>query len=206
MTPEFQNWIQIAALCCLMGLVFGRAIVLKTQKTQVFVLDSQMSKTQLLNGIVFLICLFSWIFESFSYGLSLSYHVPLAVLDVIVINHAGFKFGGIVLLVLGVAIYAMSLYVFRDSWRVGIDRERPGKLVTTGIFKYSRNPIYISVDLVMLGTFLLQGRLIFLILFICIAVTLHIQILQEEKFLIQTYGDAFLSYRSKVARYFNMKL
>jgi len=137
--------------------------------------------------------------------LSLNYHVPLAVLDKIIINHAGFKFAGSALLVSGVVIYAMALYSFRDSWRVGIDRERPGNLITTGIFRYSRNPIYISFDLVVLGTFLLQGRFVFLILFFCIAISLHIQILQEEKFLIQAYGDAFLSYRSKVARYFNIK-
>ena len=103
----------------------------------------------------------------------------------------------------GLSIYAMALYSFRDAWRIGIDREKPGKLITTGIFRYSRNPIYVSLDLLVFGTFLLQGRFVFLILFICMAFSLQVQILQEEKFLIQCYGDAFLIYRSKVGRYFS---
>jgi protein-S-isoprenylcysteine O-methyltransferase Ste14 len=105
-------------------------------------------------------------------------------------------------LILGLAINALALYSFSDSWRVGIDREKPGKLVTTGIFAWSRNPVYISLDLLVLGTFLLQGLLIFLILTIGIAGSLHIQILQEEKFLVQNYKEAFIKYCSKTRRYF----
>jgi protein-S-isoprenylcysteine O-methyltransferase Ste14 len=41
---------------------------------------------------------------------------------------------------------------------------------------------------------------------VTIAISLHIQILQEESFLIQSYGDYYLQYRSKVSRYINLKL
>ena len=185
-----------------MGL--GRAFVLKTQKTQVLVLDSQMTKTQLLNGFFFIACFFIWIFESFSSGLSLNYHIPLAILDKMIIQDIVFKLIGVIVMASGLTIYAIALYSFRDSWRIGIDREKPGKLVTTGIFRYSRNPIYVSLDFLVLGTFLLQGHFIFLILSLCIAGSLHVQVLEEEKFLIQAYGDAYIDYRSKVGRYFNM--
>ena len=206
MMHGFQNWIQISILCGLAVLGFGRAIILKAQKTRVFVLDAQMTKTQFFNGVFFSICFLAWIFESFSYGLSLNYHIPLAVLDKLIIRHSVLKLSGMIVLIFGLAIYAMALYSFRDSWRIGIDRDKPGELITTGVFRYSRNPIYVSLDLLILGTFLLQGRLVFLILFVCLAVSLHIQILQEEDFLIQTYGDAFLSYCSKTGRYINMTL
>lgn len=202
MTSEFQNWIQITVLCCLAGLGSGRAIILKTHKIQVVVLDSQMTKVQLINGFFFVICFLTWIFESIAYGLSLKCCIPSAILDKLLIQHIGFKISGIFVLISGLFIYAMALYSFHDSWRIGIDREKPGKLITTGIFRWSRNPIYISLNLLVFGTFLLQGHFIFLILFICIAVSLHIQVLQEEKFLIQTYGEAFINYRSKVGRYF----
>lgn len=199
---EFQNWIQITVLCCLAILGVGRAIILKTQKTQVLVLDSQMTKIQLINGFFFVTCFLAWIFESFAYGLSLNFHIPLAILGKVLLRHIGVKISGIFVLIFGLFIYASALYSFRDSWRIGIDREKPGKLITTGIFRWSRNPIYISLNLLVFGTFLLQGYFIFLILFICIAISLHIQILQEEKFLIHTYGEAFINYCSKVGRYF----
>lgn len=204
MTPAFQNRIQITVLCCLAILGLGRAIILRSQKTRVFVIDSQMTNTQLINGVCFVICFLAWVYESIAYGLSLTYHIPLAIPDLLLIQHIGFKISGMVVLISGLLIYASALYSFRESWRIGIDRKKPGKLITTGIFRRSRNPIYISLNLLVFGTFLLQGHFIFLILFICIAISLHIQILQEEKYLLQTYGEAFINYRSVVGRYFNL--
>ena len=39
------------------------------------------------------------------------------------------------------------------SFRVGIDNEHPDKLVTTGVFAYSRNPIYVGFIALLLGQF-----------------------------------------------------
>lgn len=61
---------------------------------------------------------------------------------------------------------------------------------------------FVALDLLASGTFLLQGKLIFLILALCIVITLHVQILQEENFLIQAYGDDYKQYCSKVGRYY----
>ncbi len=136
----------------------------------------------------------------------LNYHIQPGILHILLIHHIGIKIGAIFILLFGLLIYALALYSFRDSWRIGIDREKPGKLITTGIFAWSRNPIYISLDLLAIGSFMLQGHLIFLILLIGITFSLHFQILQEEKFLIQTYGETYIKYCSKVSRYFNLQV
>ncbi len=206
MNLEFLNWIQIAVLICLAILGLGRALILKTQNIQVFVLDSQMTKIQLFNGFVFVSCFIAWIFESIVHGLSLNYHIQPGILHIVLIQNIGIKIGAVFILVFGLFIYALALYSFRDSWRIGIDRENPGRLITTGIFAWSRNPIYISLDLLVLGVFMLQGYLIFLILSIGIIFSLHFQILQEEKYLIQTYGETYIKYCSKVSRYFNLQV
>ena len=204
MTTQFQNWFQIAVLACLAFLGLGRALILYTRKVRVFVLDSQMTKTQMINGLIFVSCFVTWIFESVTHGLSLNYHIPSAILHTVLIQHIGIRIVGIIVLILGLLIYALALLSFGESWRIGIDREKTGKLVTTGIFSWSRNPIYISLDLLVLGTFLLQGQLIFLLLTICIVISLHIQILQEEKFLVQVHGEEFQNYCFKVGRYFKL--
>ena len=94
-----------------------------------------------------------------------------------------------------------TLRAFGDSWRLGIDRDAPGVLVTDGIFAWTRNPIYVGLDLLALGTSLVQGRLIVLALALVIAVMLHDQILREESFLARTYGDAYREYCARVRRY-----
>jgi len=206
MNFETQNVIQLAALFLLAVMGIGRIIVMKLKNIQVFVLDSKMTLTQHLNGIFFVICFFIWVFESISYSLSLNYHIPLSTIDVLTIQHTDIKIAGVIILVFGLIVYALALYSFNNSWRIGIDRETPGELITSGIFKYSRNPIYLSIDLLVAGTFLLQGHFIFLVLFVAIAISLHIQILQEEGVLIQTYGNSYLQYRTKVSRYLSIKL
>ena len=82
-------------------------------------------------------------------------------------------------------------------------RPREGRcaLVTTGIFAWSRNPIYLALDLLVLGSFAIQGRTLFGLLAVLMAGLLHALILREERFLEAHYGDAYRSYRSRVPRY-----
>src|SRR5436853_1302710 len=50
-----------------------------------------------------------------------------------------FQAAGAAMVVAGILIFAVALVSFGDSWRVGIDSQTAGKLITTGIFAYSRN-------------------------------------------------------------------
>ncbi|MBW2235499.1 MAG: DUF1295 domain-containing protein, partial [Deltaproteobacteria bacterium] len=70
-------------------------------------------------------------------------------------------------------------------------REKAGALVTTGIFAWSRNPIYLALDLLVLGSFAIQGRTLFGLLAVLIAGLLHALILREERFLEEHYANAY---------------
>ncbi|MFZ6027343.1 MAG: methyltransferase family protein [Chloroflexota bacterium] len=92
-----------------------------------------------------------------------------------------------------------------DWWRVGIDKRKPGQLVTHGAFAFSRNPIFLFIDLYFVGTFLLNGHVFFLLAALLVVVGLHYQILQEEQFLSQRYGKTYQAYQSQIRRYFGAK-
>ena len=49
---------------------------------------------------------------------------------------------GIILCVLGLILFLLGLISFGKSFRVGIDEDRHGTLVTTGVFAFSRNPLH----------------------------------------------------------------
>ncbi|MBN1873531.1 MAG: hypothetical protein JXA33_04815, partial [Anaerolineae bacterium] len=66
-------------------------------------------------------------------------------------------------------------------------------------------PIFLFVDLYLIGTFFINGTASFLIFTVLILAGLHYQILQEEKFLAQTYGRAYQDYCARTGRYFGWR-
>jgi len=108
---------------------------------------------------------------------------------------------GIGLCVVAVIGIAASLVSFGNSFRVGIDEQKPDKLVTTGIFAYTRNPIYVSFDMFFFGLFLVHRNIIITFAVAGFALIVHRQILREEEFLIKYYGVEYDEYRKKVRRY-----
>lgn len=111
------------------------------------------------------------------------------------------KLLGVAMILCAFTIFVLALRALGNSWRLGIDEDHPGQLVTTGIYSHSRNPIYLFFDLYFLGTFLINGSLFFLLMTVLVALNLHYQILQEERFLARAHGAAYEAYRARTARY-----
>jgi len=108
---------------------------------------------------------------------------------------------GVGLCLVGLLLFFWSLVSFGRSFRVGIDTDRPDKLVTTGVFAVSRNPIYVAIWIVVLGQFLVFPNWILLV-YLCVATWLfHRQVLREEAYLKQSYGSEYTDYASRVRRY-----
>src|SRR5262249_9802350 len=120
---------------------------------------------------------------------------------VVLFDAVALKVMGVVAWMVGLVIYGLALRAMGDSWRIGIDREAPGGLVTHGIFAWSRNPIYLGFEMGVIGTFLIQSRLIFLVITLVLAGVLSALIQREERFLTRTYGDTYRDYQSRVGRY-----
>lgn len=108
---------------------------------------------------------------------------------------------GVTLCLAGLALLAWSLASFGQSFRVGIDAERPDKRVTTGIFAFSRNPIYVGFALILLGQFLISSSWLLLAFLVAGYWLLHRQVLREEEFLRRQYGRDFEEYCQRVRRY-----
>jgi protein-S-isoprenylcysteine O-methyltransferase Ste14 len=108
---------------------------------------------------------------------------------------------GVLLCLPGLGLFLWSLISFGKSFRVGIDTEHPDKLVTTGAFAVSRNPIYVAFALVLLGQFLVFPNWILLAYLVACIALFHRQVLREEEFLKKAYGEEFDDYCKRVRRY-----
>jgi protein-S-isoprenylcysteine O-methyltransferase Ste14 len=108
---------------------------------------------------------------------------------------------GVLFCLAGLVLLLWSLVSFGQSFRVGIDTDHPDKLITTGLFAFSRNPIYVAFAFILLGQFLIFPNWILLV-YIGVATWLfHRQVLREEDYLKKHYGEEYSKYCLRVRRY-----
>ena len=114
---------------------------------------------------------------------------------------ANARFTGFCVGMLGDLIFLISVLCMKDSWRAGIpDRDRT-ELVTDGIYAFSRNPAFLGFDLQYIGVLLMFCNLLTAAFTVFAVSMLHLQILQEERYLTATFGAEYLKYRHQVLRY-----
>jgi len=109
---------------------------------------------------------------------------------------------GMCLATFGVIIFITAMVTMRDSWRAGINGDEKTELVISGIYRVSRNPAFLGFDLLFIGIFLAYPNMLHLMSTIFAVVMLHLQILEEEKFMERMFGDNYIEYRKKTSRYF----
>ncbi|WP_116472612.1 methyltransferase family protein [Zobellella maritima] len=89
--------------------------------------------------------------------------------------------------------------------RTTVNPLRPGnasRLVVTGVFRWSRNPIYLGDLLLLLAWFMWLGQLANLLLLAgYVGYMNRFQIMPEERILAQRFGDAYLNYCARVRRW-----
>jgi protein-S-isoprenylcysteine O-methyltransferase Ste14 len=109
---------------------------------------------------------------------------------------------GVLFCLAGLLLLLWSLVSFGKSFRVGIDTDHPDKLVTTGVFAFSRNPIYVAFGIVLLGQFLIFSNCILLVYLVATVGLFNRQVLREEDYLKKHYGKECAEYCKQVRRYF----
>lgn len=142
-----------------------------------------------------------WMIEIILDAIHSPFRIIPATLDLQLFDLLIAKVAGVVLICVFFFLFSFAYLSFGDSWRVGFDVKRPGALVTSGIFGLSRNPIYLSISLWFAGIFLINGTVISLIMAVLAFLVQHWQILQEETFLTNLYGQRYLDYCGRTGRY-----
>ncbi|WP_099469438.1 methyltransferase family protein [Konateibacter massiliensis] len=115
--------------------------------------------------------------------------------------HEWISWIGVAFCVMGILLFIGALISFGKSFRVGLDENHPGELVTTGAFSISRNPIYVAFGLVLIGIFLIISNWIILIYVFAGIWVLNRQVLLEEQSLKKIYGEKYIEYCNQVRRY-----
>ena len=111
---------------------------------------------------------------------------------------------GSFMIINGLIIILSAIILFK-KYQTTISPLNPSnatKLITNGIYKFSRNPMYLGLLLVLLGIsiiFNLTGGFFFILLFI-LYMNLF-QIIPEENAMVDLFKDQFIDYKKNVRRW-----
>jgi protein-S-isoprenylcysteine O-methyltransferase Ste14 len=122
--------------------------------------------------------------------------VPVAAVPV------GIQLAGLALMLAGLAIVLVSQVQMGDAWRIGVAERERTSLVTDGIFRIMRNPIFSGMALANLGALLMVPSWLMFAGLLLLALTIDIQVRHlEEPYLERVHGDAYRRYRATSGRY-----
>ena len=130
-------------------------------------------------------------------ALMLHWFWPLAIF-----RAAHVRWLGIAVVAVGLAVVIRVFHTLRAAGTTVDPRHPTTVIVTTGLFRFSRNPLYVGLTLMYLGLTLAFSTWWGLVLLVPLLLTMHRGvILREERYLDQTFGEPYRKYCSRARRY-----
>ena len=111
---------------------------------------------------------------------------------------------GLLLLVLGFALTIWANYTLLQ--KISLEEREPfhtpSALVTSGPFQFSRNPVYLSIIMMVFGLATIFGSLVLFIFPTIFFLIFHLFFIRwEEKKLEETFGEEYLEFKKHVRRW-----
>jgi protein-S-isoprenylcysteine O-methyltransferase Ste14 len=194
----------LLALACVGITGFARAATLAARGVWVLPIDRQRRPSEALADLAFALGLLTWLYEAIAHAVAPAWRIAWGPLP-LESPWTGLRWLGLPVTAAGVALYVRALRDLGASWRFTIDRERPGELVTTGVFALSRNPIYLSLVLLAVGVALALGNVLLLLLACAAPFYFDVLIRREERFLAAHHGEAYAEYHARVPRWLPLR-
>ena len=130
-------------------------------------------------------------------GLGLDYLWPLPFLPQTIQYIVGFT-----IVALSFVLFGLVLREFSRS-NTSIDHSKPTtEIISTGPFAYSRNPVYASMTMLVIGIAIAVDSLWIFVMAIPAVLVIHqFVILREEAYLERRFGDDYQRYKGAVRRW-----
>ena len=107
-----------------------------------------------------------------------------------------------------VMLWGYLQYRFCGRYRIrlggggpGLSGAPPERLVETGVYAWTRNPMYLGHILYMIGVALTFQSWLGAAIAVARTVWFHFRVLKDERGLEQRFGEAYLAYKSRVKRW-----
>ena len=109
---------------------------------------------------------------------------------------------GLIFIIFGILLDLLAIKAFFKAGGTPLPWKPPKKLVVTGPFRYTRNPIYLAWAFMISGVAIYTNLLALFIIMLLFMATVHFGIvLGEESKLVKRFGKQYLEYKKKVPRW-----
>lgn len=108
---------------------------------------------------------------------------------------------GFVVMLEGVVVAALAQFQMGQAWRIGVPDREPSQFVERGLFRFSRNPVFLGMAGIFLGGLLVAPSALTLMAASLALFAMSIQIRLEEAHLSSTLGSAYEAYKARVRRW-----
>ena len=108
---------------------------------------------------------------------------------------------GLCVAVAGIVLVLVAQEYMRDSWRIGVDTRERTTLISTGPFRYVRNPIFSGMLMFWAGIALMVPNVLAIggLLMAFVGIEGHVRHV-EEPYLLRTHGAEYRRYAARTGR------
>ena len=133
-------------------------------------------------------------------GVVVQHFVPIAIHSPDVFRNM--RIGGFVLVGIGILVALSALGIFKKASTTTVPFERPSTLVTSGPYRFSRNPMYVALTVEYIGVAGARNEIWPLLLLPLVLLYVNFMIIPfEERRLHDVFGDAYQAYGARVRRW-----
>jgi protein-S-isoprenylcysteine O-methyltransferase Ste14 len=109
---------------------------------------------------------------------------------------------GLAMVILGIAGSMAGQWTMGASWRGDVDEAIRSPLITSGPFRFVRNPILTATATTAIGFALLVPNVISAAMLVAVLIAQQIQVrLVEEPYLLRVHGQAYRAYAARTGRF-----
>lgn len=131
--------------------------------------------------------------------MSISLHFFLPVLQ---FSYFPFNYFGFVFIILGIVLNLWADSVFKKKNTTVKPNELPNVFIADGPFRFSRNPMYLGMFAILLGSGIFLGSLISFITPLVFVILIEVIFIPtEEQGMEKEFGSNYLKYKKKVRRW-----
>jgi len=113
-----------------------------------------------------------------------------------------FNLLGVIILIISIGIFISGFGLFKSYEENPLPTSSSDRLIKTGIFAYTRNPIYLSFLLFFISMFLIFENVMYFISFLALSIWIHHWVIvAEENYLNEKFNEEYERYAKAVKRW-----